>query len=120
MSELQNRQGTLVSYIVGFVISIVLTVEAYLLVVHQTIPRWSLIFVLIGLALVQLFIQLLFFLHISEEPKPRWNLYTLLFAGLVVFIVVGGSLWIMQNLERYHGHAHGTPSDAEIIKDEGF
>ena len=50
------------------------------------------------LAITQLLVQLVFFLHIDKERKPRWNLAVLLFAALIVFIIVGGSLWIMYHL----------------------
>jgi cytochrome o ubiquinol oxidase operon protein cyoD len=38
---------------------------------------------------------------LGRESKPRWKFIFLLFALLVVGIVVGGSLWIMNNL-NYH------------------
>jgi cytochrome o ubiquinol oxidase operon protein cyoD len=58
----------------------------------------GLVAVIVGLAIIQLFVQLFFFLHLGEESKPRWNLMVLLFAAMVVIIVVFGSLWIMNNL----------------------
>jgi cytochrome o ubiquinol oxidase operon protein cyoD len=54
--------------------------------------------VIVTLALIQLFIQLVFFLHLDRGSKPRWNLGILAFAILVVVIIVFGSLWIMANL----------------------
>jgi cytochrome o ubiquinol oxidase subunit IV len=76
---------------------------------------------IVALALVQLFIQLIFFLHLGRESKPRWNLSALAFAVIVVVILVFGSLWIMASLD-YHGGHHSTPqtSDEYIIQDEGF
>jgi cytochrome o ubiquinol oxidase operon protein cyoD len=111
-------QGTLSSYIGGFILSLMLTIEAYVLVTHSSLTNGKLTAVLIGFALAQLWVQLVFFLHVGDEKKPRWNLTVLLFAVMVVGIVVLGSLWIMQNLD-YHGHSQEmTPS--EIIQDEGF
>jgi heme/copper-type cytochrome/quinol oxidase subunit 4 len=74
-----------------------------------------------SLAIAQLITQLLFFLHLEKEPKPRWNLLVLSFAVTVAVILVFGSLWIMQNLNYRHGGHNGSQySEAEIIEDEGF
>jgi len=50
------------------------------------------------LATIQLFVQLIFFLHLDREPKPFWNLQVLMFAAGVIVIIVVGSIWIMNNL----------------------
>jgi cytochrome o ubiquinol oxidase operon protein cyoD len=91
-------QGTLKTYVTGFGCSIVLTLAAYLLVIHQLFSRQILIALVIGLALVQFIVQLLFFLHLGTETKPRWKLFVFLFMVMVVAILVFGSLWIMSNL----------------------
>ena len=51
--------------------------------------------------LAQFFTQLLFFLHLGRETKPRWKLLVFLFMTMIVAILVFGSLWIMYNL-NYH------------------
>lgn len=113
--------GTYRSYIAGFIISLLLTFAAFGAVwAHLGQGMFStpvLIAVLLVLAAVQLMVQLLFFLHIGEEQRPRWNLTSLLFAALVLVIIVGGSLWIMKNLD-YHMDP-GASADF-LIKDEGF
>jgi cytochrome o ubiquinol oxidase subunit IV len=93
--------GTLGSYVAGFIFSLVLTGVAYGLVTRHALSHRSLLAAVAGLAVVQLLVQLVFFLNLDQEGKPRWNLQVLLFAVLVVVIVVGGSLWIMYNLS-YH------------------
>jgi cytochrome o ubiquinol oxidase operon protein cyoD len=96
--------GTKFSYSVGFVLSIVLTAAAFLLVHihvahHHQSPSDSFIMAALPLlAVIQLFVQLIFFLHLSRESKPRWNALALSFAVTVVVILVIGSLWIMSNL----------------------
>jgi cytochrome o ubiquinol oxidase subunit IV len=90
--------GTLKSYVTGFIWSLALTLVAYALVVQRTFSNRILIAVVIGLALVQFMIQLLFFLHLGRETKPRWKLFVFLFMVMVVAILVFGSLWIMANL----------------------
>jgi cytochrome o ubiquinol oxidase operon protein cyoD len=94
----QSNQSRVMAYVIGFVSSIVLTLFAYILVVNHVISGTGLVAAIVGLAIIQLFVQLFFFLHLGEEKKPRWNLMALLFAATVVIIVVFGSLWIMSNL----------------------
>src|SRR5690349_5450260 len=94
----RSNQSRVMAYVTGFVLSIILTLAAYILVINHVISGAGLIAVIIGLAIIQLFVQLFFFLHLGDEKKPRWNLMALIFAAVVVVIVVFGSLWIMNNL----------------------
>jgi cytochrome o ubiquinol oxidase operon protein cyoD len=103
----KSNPANLATYIGGFLLSLLLTFVAYFLVQrhvashHTAISHGVLVFMIISLAIIQLFVQLTFFLHVDSEPRPRWKLTALLFAGLVLLIVVFGSLWIMNNL-NYH------------------
>jgi cytochrome o ubiquinol oxidase operon protein cyoD len=47
---------------------------------------------------VQVWVHLRFFLHIDLKDTPQDNLLALAFAALLIFIMVGGSLWIMLDL----------------------
>lgn len=92
------------SYIVGFALSVALTLTAYLFVsahvssAHHDFSHHFLIGIVMLLASIQLIVQLVFFLHLDREPRPYWNLQVLLFAAGVIAIVVIGSIWIMSNL----------------------
>ncbi len=99
---------TLRSYVAGFVLSILLTLEAYVLVVRHAVASPILVAAVAGLALVQFIVQLLFFLHLGRETKPRWKFYVFLYTVLLVAVLVIGSIWIMSNL-GYH-----TPSPSEV------
>jgi len=90
--------ATLRSYISGYVLSIGLTLAAYLVVTHHTASYRWLVAGISGLAIVQFVVQMTFFLHLRAETKPRWKLFVLLFMTLVVLILVFGTLWIMNNL----------------------
>ena len=93
---------TMTSYVTGFVLSILLTLVAFMLVqMHldgSGLGRQAVIGGVAGLAFAQFLVQLVFFLHLGRETKPRWKLVMFLFAILVILIVVIGSLWIMYNL----------------------
>jgi cytochrome o ubiquinol oxidase operon protein cyoD len=112
----EASHGSVASYIAGFVLSLMLTMTAYLLVLrhvnsyHSILSHGTLVFMLVGLALTQLIVQLIFFLHLDRESKPHWNMTVLLFAVTVVVIIVFGSLWIMNNLNYHH------PSTEQINK----
>lgn len=112
------------SYVSGFIISLLLTLTAFALVAQHidssqdALSDNVLIPVVIGLAIIQLIVQLVFFLHLGREKKPRFNLTAFLFMLLVVVLLVGGSLWIMANLD-YHG-MHDKNIENHIIHDEGM
>lgn len=97
-------RNTKVTYIAGYVLSTILTLTAYVLVSthishHHTYPSDQFMKIsLLVLAVVQLFVQMILFLGLGRDKKPRWNTYTFVFAGIIVLIVVIGSLWIMSNL----------------------
>lgn len=112
---------TFFKYLIGFIISIALSLEAYYLALGNNLNYANLIAILLLLAVIQLIVQLVFFIHIVDEKKPRINLQVLIFASFTVLVIVFGSLWIMNNLDKYHG-AKTLPKETNeyIIKDEGF
>ena len=110
---------TLGAYVTGFVVSLLLTILAYLVVVKDIVDIRLVVPVIVILAVTQLVVQLVFFLHLGRETKPRWNMMAFLFMLLVVFIVVAGSLWIMKNLQY---NMSMPDMDAYMMKqkDKGF
>lgn len=112
-----RKDHTLALYVSGFILSLILTDAAYLAVTEQLFSGSVLMWIIIGLAILQVLVQLYFFLHLGRETKPRWKLVVLLFMLLVLFIVVFGSLWIMQNLD-YNMMPH--EAGEYIIQDEGI
>jgi cytochrome o ubiquinol oxidase operon protein cyoD len=102
MTKVNSSSRHIVSYSIGFLSSIILTVIAYAVVVHDVFTDvWSpamIAIILSVLASMQLVIQLLFFLHLGDEEKPRWKLLSFIFALIILGIVVFGSLWIMFDL----------------------
>lgn len=110
--------GSTISYITGFVLSIACTIAPYLLVTKKLLSGTALIGWIVGFALLQLLVQLVFFLHLGRESKPRWNMYAFLFAAMVVLIIVFGSLWIMYNLDYNMMPAHDI--EQHIMEEEGI
>ena len=112
----KNRATSM--YVAGFIFSIALTLIAFLMVDDRLLTGWGLTLTLLGFAIVQLLVQLLFFLHLDQESRPRWNLQAFLFMALVLLIIVLGSLWIMNNLN--YRVMTPTETDKYIIEDEGI
>ena len=86
------------SFIIGFILSLVLTLAAYLAVVDSIFSGSILLIVILGIALMQFVVQLLFFLSLGQESKPRWKLAIFLSTLAIVLIIMLGSLWIMNHL----------------------
>lgn len=87
------------TYITGYLLSVGLTLCAYLLVTHQSDSHyWFVVSAIAVLAIAQFLVQITYFLHISFASKERWRLVVLLFMMTIVLILVIGSIWIMNNL----------------------
>jgi len=103
-NELNEAHGSIVSYSIGFGLALLLTIAAYVVTKHHvnsghvSPSDTAMQVILIVLAVVQLFVQMFFFLHLGRETKPRWRSMAFIFALGVVLIVVVGSVWIMNNL----------------------
>lgn len=110
-------KSTMQSYTVGFVLSLILTLAAYFTVVNDILSGRTVVIVIAGLAVAQLLVQLVFFLHLHRESKPRLNLLVFSFMLMVVGIVVIGSLWIMENL-NYNMLPH--EADEYLLEEEGI
>lgn len=110
--------GTIGSYIVGFILSLVCTLIPYYLVTQKVIEgSQKLLFVILAFAFVQVVIQVVFFLHLGRGPKPRWNLYFFVATLAIVAMVVGGSMLIINNL-----HYNMSPQETtkKVIDDEAI
>ena len=95
---LNVEYGTFKDYAIGFGLSILLTLAAYFLVLKQIFSGAVLDASVALLGMVQAAAQLIYFLHMLKEPRPRWNLVMFLFMLMVLILIVFGSLWIMNNL----------------------
>ena len=111
---------TLTAYIIGFALSIVLTLAAFFVVIRPgffQMGSGAVIATILALAVAQLTVQMLFFLHLGSESGPRWNLVVFLSTVSIVLIIVMGSLWIMNHLNY-----NMTPGEMNtyMLKQEGM
>jgi len=87
-------------YLIGLALATLITVVAFF--VSQTSLVWqpSIPVALIVLAIAQMGVHLVFFLHITTGPESSNNILALAFGLLIVFLLLVGSLWIMTNLNH--------------------
>lgn len=107
-------------YVIGFILSIALTLTAYAVVTSRAVMGVWLMITLAALALTQVVVQLIFFLHLGNEPKPRWKLAAFLSMLVVLVIIVGGSLWIMYHLDYNMMHMPREELQHRLDKEAGF
>ena len=95
----------LVSYFVGIILSIILTLIPYELVVNYSSPHGymhskAFIYTMLTVcALVQLVVQVVCFLRLNSNTKEgKVNILSFLFTIIVMIVIVGFSLWIMAHL----------------------
>ncbi|ALP41135.1 cytochrome o ubiquinol oxidase subunit IV [Aeromonas schubertii] len=90
--------GSAYSYLIGFVLSLILTGIPFWMVMDGGFSHQTTLLTVVGLAVVQIFVHLVYFLHMNTSSEERWNLTALVFTVIIIAIVVVGSLWIMYNL----------------------
>jgi len=88
--------GSLKSYVIGFVLSLILTIIPLVAVLGDMVSGNAALVVLLVTAVLQFVVQLVFFMHLREEKKPRWNLMALILGIVIVLTIVLGSVWIME------------------------
>lgn len=89
--------GSVKSYLIGFVLSVILTVVPFAIVMAGSASKAVILSVVLVCAVVQILVHLVYFLHLNTSSEERWNLVALLFTVLIIAIVVVGSIWIMWN-----------------------
>jgi cytochrome o ubiquinol oxidase operon protein cyoD len=85
-------------YTVGLFLAVVLTATSFWVANTQLLWGPGVPLGLATLAIAQMGVHLVFFLHVTSGPEGRNNVLALAFGLLVVFLVIAGSLWIMANL----------------------
>ena len=127
-----NHHVTLKGYVTGFLLSLLLTVVPWILVEQGMASRAVLVVAVVLAAVVQLVVQLGFFLHLSFRPSGRDGLLTFAATGIILFVIVFGSLWVMHDLNYFMmdpvmdeysrtvggGHGHGGHGGAPSVPSE--
>jgi cytochrome o ubiquinol oxidase operon protein cyoD len=89
--------GNIKEYTIGFLLSIILTLASFGVVMTGVVPHSMRLTFIVALAVVQLLVQLVYFLHMGSGPDQRSNTAIFACTALLIVIVVAGSLWVMHN-----------------------
>ena len=87
-------------YLTGLGLAILLTATSFFVAGTDLVWQPSIPVALVVLAIAQMGVHLVFFLHITTGPDNANNVLALAFGVLIVMLVMGGSLWIMANLNH--------------------
>ena len=90
----------IVSYLIGLGLAALLTVVSFFITRTTLVWQPSIPVALAVLAIAQMGVHLVFFLHITTGPDNVNNVMALAFGVLIVFLVITGSLWIMAHLNH--------------------
>ncbi|HWD32586.1 cytochrome o ubiquinol oxidase subunit IV [Pseudomonas caricapapayae] len=94
-SHAEGNHGSVKSYVIGFILSVILTAIPFGLVMFPSMPKDITIMVVVALAVIQVVVHLVYFLHMDRSAEQRSNVSTFLFTVMVIALLVGLSLWIM-------------------------
>jgi cytochrome o ubiquinol oxidase operon protein cyoD len=87
-------------YLAGLGLAILLTATSFFVAGTDLVWEPSIPVALVVLAIAQMGVHLVFFLHITTGPDNTNNVLALAFGVLIVILVMAGSLWIMANLNH--------------------
>lgn len=96
----RTRSKEIGGYLLGLALATALTVASFWAVDTRSIYGPGVALALLVLAVAQMGIHLIFFLHITTAPDNSNNILALAFGVLIVCLVVFGSLWVMSHLSH--------------------
>jgi cytochrome o ubiquinol oxidase subunit IV len=91
---------TVSGYLTGFVLSVILTAIPFWLVMGKIFANPTVTtFVILGLAIVQIHVHMVYFLHMTSKAEGGWTWMSLIFTLVLVVITLSGSMWVMYHLK---------------------
>ncbi|RAH99272.1 cytochrome o ubiquinol oxidase subunit IV [Acuticoccus sediminis] len=91
--------GTFSGYMTGFILSVILTAIPFWLVMSGYIPdKTTTALLVMGFAVVQIVVHMVFFLHMTPSAEGGWTMMALIFTLVLVVITLAGSLWVMYHM----------------------
>ena len=104
--------ATVKGYVVGFLLSVVLTAIPFWLVMTGALPKQATTFIIVAFAAVQMVVHMVYFLHMNAKVEGGWSMLALVFTAALVVIMLAGSIWVMYhmntNMMPMGPHAVGT------------
>lgn len=103
----EGGHGSFKSYVIGFLLSVVLTVIPFWIVVGDVMDNrtWAIVIIFV-LGGMQMLVHIHYFLHVTIKAEAGWQMMSLGMTVLLLVIVLTGSIWVMFNLEANMMPAH--------------
>ena len=96
----EGSEAGIATYLVGLALALLLTGVSFFIAKTDLVWGPSIPVALIVLAIAQMGVHLVFFLHITTGPDNANNVMALAFGVLIVLLLLTGSLWIMWHLNH--------------------
>jgi cytochrome o ubiquinol oxidase operon protein cyoD len=93
-----ESHGSFGGYIGGFVLSVILTAASFGLVMAGAMDPSTTMIIIAVLALVQIIVHMVFFLHLNGSSGQGWNVLALSYTVLAAAFLVFGTIWVMHNV----------------------
>ncbi len=107
-----EAHGSLKGYVTGFLLSVVLTAIPFWLVMGGVFDdKQATTLIVLGFAVAQIFVHMIYFLHMNTSSEDGWNMLALIFTLVLVVITLSGSMWVM-----YHMNANMMPMSVHDMR----
>ncbi|MEL7137958.1 MAG: cytochrome o ubiquinol oxidase subunit IV [Pseudomonadota bacterium] len=105
-----ETHGSYRSYLIGFGLSVVLTIIPFGVVMADLTDNlaWALV-IIFGMGAAQILVHVHYFLHVSLKVEQGWQAMSLVFTAIILVIVLAGSIWVM-----FHLHENMMPAHEQI------
>ena len=108
----EASHSTFKGYMIGFVLSVILTVIPFWLVMAKVFSDPSITIALVMiLGAIQIVVHMIYFLHMDTKSEGGWNMMAMIFTIVIVVIALSGSLWVM-----YHLNNNMMPVSPDIMR----
>ncbi|RFD19108.1 cytochrome o ubiquinol oxidase subunit IV [Komagataeibacter melaceti] len=97
VSSSGESHGSVGSYLTGFVLAVILTVAAFGIVMSHAMSPSGTVGAIALLAVIQIVVHLVYFLHMNGSSAQRWNVMAFVFTVLSVIVLVAGTIFIMHD-----------------------
>ena len=96
-----HSHGSLSTYLLGFVLSVVLTAIPFWLVMSGALPSKQVTaLVIMAFAVVQIVVHMIYFLHMNTKSEGGWTFIALVFTLTLVVVTLVGSIWVMYHMDQ--------------------
>lgn len=82
----------------GLVLSMIFTIIPFCIVQYNFFEKNTSLIIIVLCSVIQIYIHLIYFLHIGEVSNQEWYIISLVFTVFILLILICGSVWIMTHL----------------------